>query len=258
MYRAISPRTTWNDVNGEWMDMDEKVRKMKDTTKAMYGSDAYWGLQWNLNQFYNFLYPEYMSNWMNTFEEMYKAGGWLPIGNPGLEYYRVMIGAPCVPMIVSAYQHGVRDFDIKKLSEAIYHQQTANPEEYPGGGRVGNESYPDYIKRGYVPLYKDLYAFDSLNYQSYVSNTMEYAYQDYCAAQFFKALGEPGRYEQFIKRSENWRNTFDRQTGFTRPRNLDGTWYQPFDPHRAPAIARAAPGSLPGTFRKTSKGWWKR
>ncbi|MEQ7009708.1 glycoside hydrolase domain-containing protein [Actinopolymorpha sp. B17G11] len=33
-----------------------------------------------------------------------------------------------------------------------------------------------------------------------------------------------------LERSRNWRNLFDRETGFIRPRNADGSWRDPFDP----------------------------
>ncbi|MEQ7009709.1 glycoside hydrolase domain-containing protein [Actinopolymorpha sp. B17G11] len=36
--------------------------------------------------------------------------------------------------------------------------------------------------------------------------------------------------DYLMKRSGNWRNLFDRETGFIRPRNADGTWLEPFDP----------------------------
>ncbi len=230
MYRALSPRNTWSDVNGKWIDMDEKVQRTSPS-KPMYGSDGYWGWQWNLVQFYNLIAPEISSNWINTYLEMYDKGGWLPIGNPGMEYFRVMVGQPEIPLIVSAYQQGIRDFDVDKMFEALYHQQTALMQDYPGGGQVGNESYNYYLDRGYVPLNKD--------YQSYVSNTMEYAYQDWCFAQYAKAMGKEDVYSEFMDRSENWRNIFDPTTGFVRPRNLDGSWYKDFSPFRSPGFCES-------------------
>ena len=101
-----------------------------------------------------------------------------------------MIGNPALPLIVSGYQHGIRDFDSQLMYQALIHQQTATMINYPGGGQVGNESYPDYITKGYVPLYDDAWDWNSPHYQSYVSNTMEYSYQDYCAAQYFDALNK--------------------------------------------------------------------
>jgi putative alpha-1,2-mannosidase len=37
-------------------------------------------------------------------------------------------------------------------------------------------------------------------------------------------------YRYLMHRSENWKNLFDRATGFIRPRNADGQWHKPFDP----------------------------
>lgn len=244
-YRAVSPRTTWSDVNGKWVDMDEKVQQT-DPDRPIYGSDAFWGTHWNLVQFYNLIMPEYASNWINTFMELYDKGGWLPRGNPGMEYVTVMPGEAAIPLMVSAYQHGIRDYDTHKMMEAIYHQQTSMPETYPGGGRVGNESYNHYLEKGYVPL-------NNKN-QSYVSNTMEYAYQDWCVAQLAKSMGLDTIYKSFMKRSENWRNVFDVETGFVRPRNEDGSWYKDFSPFHSPGFCESnswqytwyVPQNLPG------------
>lgn len=108
-------------------------------------------MHWTLGPFYNLLYPEYMSNWIYTYEQFYRRGGWLPNGNPGMKYFRVMIGNPALPLIVSGYQPWNRDFDSQLMYRALIHQQTATMINYPGGGQVGNESYPDYITKGYVP-----------------------------------------------------------------------------------------------------------
>ena len=229
-YRALSPRNTWSDVNGKWVDMNENIQQT-DPSKPIYGSDGFWGWHWNLVQLYNLVMPEYSSNWINTFLEMYDKGGWLPIGNPGMEYFRVMIGQPAIPLIVSAYQHGIRDFDVEKMYQAMLHQQTSMMEKYSGGGEVGNESYNYYLDKGFVPLNKFK--------QSYVSNTMEYAYQDWCFAQFAKALNKTDTYNVFQKRSENWRNIFDKSTGFVRPKNIDGSWLKDFDPYHSPGFCES-------------------
>ena len=89
-------------------------------------------MHWTLGPFYNLLYPEYMSNWIYTYEQFYRRGGWLPNGNPGMKYFRVMIGNPALPLIVSGYQHGIRDFDSQLMYQALIHQQTATMINYPG------------------------------------------------------------------------------------------------------------------------------
>jgi predicted alpha-1,2-mannosidase len=59
---------------------------------------------------------------------------------------------------------------------------------------------------------------------------MEYAYNDWCVAQFAKALGKTADYDLFIKRAMNYKNVIDLATGFARPKNDQGKWLSPFDP----------------------------
>jgi predicted alpha-1,2-mannosidase len=42
--------------------------------------------------------------------------------------------------------------------------------------------------------------------------------------------------EQFQQRSRSWRNVFDAETGFARPRKANGEWITPFDPYRTPGF----------------------
>ena len=64
---------------------------------------------------------------------------------------------------------------------------------------------------------------------SSVSKTLEYAYDDWAIAQAAKKLGKTAIYNEFIKRSENWRNVYDKQSGFMRPRMSDGKFREKFD-----------------------------
>jgi hypothetical protein len=62
-----------------------------------------------------------------------------------------------------------------------------------------------------------------------VSKTLEYAYDDWCIAQMAQILNKKEDYEYFMKRSQNWKNIFDWETGFMRPKK-NGGWDKPFDP----------------------------
>jgi predicted alpha-1,2-mannosidase len=68
------------------------------------------------------------------------------------------------------------------------------------------------------------------------SNTCEYAYDDWCVAQLALALGKRDLAATFLKRSQSWRNVFDPQSGFARPRSKDGRWQTPFDPFHTPGF----------------------
>lgn len=63
-----------------------------------------------------------------------------------------------------------------------------------------------------------------------VAKTLEYAWDDHALAEFAQMLGKSEDAALFRKRAANYRNVFDRSTGFMRGRTADGKWIAPFDP----------------------------
>jgi predicted alpha-1,2-mannosidase len=223
LYRSYVARTIWSDANGKYRDPCENIRELDDPDSPMYGCDAFWNTFWNLNQLWTLVNPDIANKWVKSLLQMYKDGGWLSKGPAGIEYSSIMVASHAIPLIVSAYQKGIRNFDIETAWEAIIHQQTVPGQAYPCGGAVGNMLLEPYVKLGYVPT-------ESV----YVSNTLEYAYDDWCVSQFAIALGKTDDYKTFIKRSNNYQNMFDPETKFMRPRHEDGRWRKEFNPLENP------------------------
>lgn len=223
LYRSYCARTILSDVNGKYCDPCETIRTLDDPDSPMLGSDAFWNTFWNLNQLWTLVNPDIANKWVKSELEMYKYGGWLCRGPAGLEYSAIMVASHEIPLIVSAYEKGIRNFDVNLAYNAILHQQTVQGVRYPCGGFAGNEQLDTYIKSGYMPL-------DS----GHTSNTLEYAYDDWCVAQFAKALGKTEDYETFIKRAHNYQNIFDPETKYMRPKYLDGRWKEDFNPMSTP------------------------
>jgi predicted alpha-1,2-mannosidase len=219
LYRAYVGRTTWNDVNGKYVDMYEKVQQLPEGTPAIYGSDGFWITIWNLNQLWPLITPGVTSNWVKSFLEIYDRGGWLPKGPTGIEYSGIMVASHQIAFITGAYMKGIRDFDTDKAWEAVHKLQTVPGYPHKGGGIVGNRNLEEYMKFGYVP-------------EEYgpVSNTMEYAYDDWTVGQFAKALGKEKEYKIFTKRAFNYENVFDPSVGYVRRKYENGDWYKDFDP----------------------------
>jgi predicted alpha-1,2-mannosidase len=71
---------------------------------------------------------------------------------------------------------------------------------------------------------------DSFEKRQAVALTLEHSYDDWCLAQLAKALGKNDDYEYFLKRSKNYRNVFNPETGFFAPKMANGKWVKPFDP----------------------------
>ncbi len=62
------------------------------------------------------------------------------------------------------------------------------------------------------------------------AKTLEYAWDDHAMAEFAEMLGHREDARLFRTRAANYRNVFDRKTGFMRGRTADGAWIAPFDP----------------------------
>jgi predicted alpha-1,2-mannosidase len=214
-------RNMWSDVNGEWMAADETKHKFTNPNHLALGCDAFWNTFWNLNQFWNLVTPEWSSRWVNSQLAMYDVNGWLAKGPAGMEYIPVMVAEHEIPLMVSAYQMGIRDFDKEKAFEAMKKMQTT-PAGPVAGGFAGNRDLVSYMKYKYVP--HDIGRF---------SNTLEYSYDDWSLSQFAKALGKDADYKLFAERGEWWRNAFNPKNGFAQLRDSTGKFAEDFDPFQS-------------------------
>ncbi len=218
MYRALVSRNTFSDVDGRWVDATERVQQLTEPGAVALGCDAFWNTFWNLNQFWNLVVPEWSSKWVNSELAMYDANGWLAKGPAGMEYIPVMVAEHEIPLIVSAYQMGIRDFDAEKAFAAVYKMQTTKGEAV-GHGFAGNRDLEAYLTYHYVPYNKGRF-----------SNTLEYSFDDFAVSQLAGALGKTEAYAEFSDRAGWWKNAIDPGTGFARLRHSDGSWYPDFDP----------------------------
>ncbi|ATP56944.1 hypothetical protein CPT03_10855 [Pedobacter ginsengisoli] len=223
MYRALASRNTWSDTDGRWVDATQKIQQLKDPKALALGCDAFWNTFWNLNQFWNLVTPEWSSKWVKSQLAMYDANGWLAKGPAGMNYVPVMVAEHEIPLIVGAYQMGIRDFDSEKAFNAVYKMQTT-PAQKVGLGFAGNRDLVTYLKHKYVP-------YDEGRF----SNTLEYSYDDWTVSQFAKALGKKDAANEFALRSNYWKNVIDKETGYARLRKSDGSWFPDFDPFKSGA-----------------------
>jgi predicted alpha-1,2-mannosidase len=222
MYRSICSRNTWSDVNGQWRGTDGKVQQLKNPDDVALGCDAFWNTFWNLNQMWNLITPEWSNRWVNSQLAMYDAYGWLAKGPAGMNYIPVMVAEHEMPMMVGAYQMGIRNFDASKLLEAAVKMQTT-PAQKIYTGFAGNRDLTEYMKHKYVPSDKGRF-----------SNSMEYAYDDWTVGQLAKSLGKTALYKRFNDRGSWWKNTIDKD-GYCHMKLSNGEWTPDFDPFRSGA-----------------------
>ncbi|WP_214070990.1 GH92 family glycosyl hydrolase [Mucilaginibacter sp. dw_454] len=182
-----------------------------------FAGTGFWDTFRALYPFLNLVYPSIDQQMQAGLVNDYKEGGWLPEwSSPG--YSDCMIGNNSASIVADAYLKGLRGYDINTLWEAVKHG--ANNEGPNATGRRGVEYYNTL---GYVPY--------DVKINENAARTLEYAYDDFAIYKLGKALGKPAsEIDIYKKRSQNFRNVYNKDIGLMQGRNKDGSWVKPFNP----------------------------
>ncbi|MDP9958512.1 GH92 family glycosyl hydrolase [Chryseobacterium lathyri] len=198
----------WSPYNGKILD------------GKMFAGTGFWDTFRALYPFLNLVYPsinvEMQEGLVNTFKE----GGFLPEwSSPG--YSDIMIGNNSASVVADAYIKGLRGYDVETLWQAVKHG--ANNEGPIDA--VGRRGVQYYNTLGYVPY--------DVKINENAARTLEYAYDDFAIYQLGKALGKPAsEIDIYKKRSYNYKNVFDPESGLMRGKNKDGKFQSPFNPFK--------------------------
>jgi predicted alpha-1,2-mannosidase len=136
-----------------------------------------------------------------------------------------MIGNHAFSLLADGWVKGIRSFDAQKAVNAMVHDANhQGPEHCRSIGRDGAEFYN---KLGYVP-YSPVKGEPSVHEAT--AKTLEFAYDDFCAAVLARAAGRQTEAQEFMRKAMNYTNVLDSKIGFVRGRKADGSWCEPFDP----------------------------
>ena len=239
LWHALLGRHVVSDADGHYMDMTADFPRIRqiplgDEGKPLYNHhnfDAWWGSHWSLDILWSMAYPEVMDDFCNTMIDMYRNGGLIPRGPSGGNYTYVMIGDPAASFFASAYNKGIRNYNAELAYEGLRKNAFVGGIRDHAGYEHGKTAHSGgmkyYEERGYVPDgRKDVEGMHTTG----ASMTLEYAYQDWCLAQMAKTMGKLQDYEFFMKRSKNYRNLWNPESGYMQPRGEDGNWLPCFDP----------------------------
>lgn len=210
MYHAFINPTTFMDVDGSYRGLDQNVHKAEKFTN--YTTFSLWDTYRALHPFFNLIQPKRNADMVQSMLAHYDQSvhKMLPVWSHYANENWCMIGYHSVSVIADAVIKGNAGFDANKALDACV--MTARHKGFDG--------IDAYMQMGYVP--------DDKNSSS-VSKTLEYAYDDWCIAQMAKKLNRMEIYEEFIKRSQNYKNVYDASIGFMRPKLSDGSFKKQFD-----------------------------
>lgn len=233
LFHALLGRGLASDVNGAYPENDGSVGQIPlgpdgKPLHNHYNTDAIWGGYWNLTQLWALAWPEYFSDWISSQLLVYKDAGWLGDGIACSRYVSG-VGTNMVGLaIASAYNCGIRDFDVETAYAAALKNEVCGEGRIEGAGKMDVAAF---VERGYSPYVPDLRPSTTPEGSNFsVSHTLEYSFSSYAVAQMAKALGKDDDYSKLSKLSEGWKLVFDPETKLMRPRTPDGEFIKDFDP----------------------------
>ncbi|MDD4969089.1 MAG: GH92 family glycosyl hydrolase [Paludibacter sp.] len=233
LYHSFIQPNTFSDSNGEYMTADFNTRKLKGDSETQYTTFSLWDTYRAAHPLYTLLQPERTTDFVNTLIRHYESCGYLPIWQLWGQDNFCMIGNHSIPVIVDAVLKGLPGIDIHKAYSAVRSSATVSHINSP---------YEVWNKYGFMP--------ENIQSQS-VSITLEMAFDDWCVAQLAKKLNEKSDYDYFFKRSQFYRNLYNKQTGFFQSKDDKGNWIQPFNP-----LKYGANGGNPFTEGNAWQYYW--
>ncbi|TFB31883.1 GH92 family glycosyl hydrolase [Pedobacter alluvionis] len=230
LYHAQQHPRLFNDVDGGYPQFAGSYIKKTQTKGNYYDDFSMWDIYRAQLPLIELLKPDLTNDFANSLVLKGQQGGWLPIFPCWNNYTAAMIGDHVTAFLASAYNKGIRGFDVKeayRLMRQNAFQMPDSADYLNGKGRRGINSY---LKYGYIPMEDSIP--DAFHKREQVSRTLEYAYDDYALATVAKDLGKTADYKQLMERASNYKNVFDQQVGMARGRFANGSWYKPFYPDR--------------------------
>lgn len=183
----------------------------------MFTDNGFWDTFRAVFPFLTILHREMNSHIMQGLVNTCEESGWLPEwASPG--HRQAMIGSNSASIIADSWIKGIRGYNINTLYKAIL-KNTENEGPVQSVGRAGATFYNEL---GYVPC--------DVKINESAARTLEYAYDDFTIWQLATALERPAdEIDKFRKRAHNYKNLFDKTTGFMRGKNYNGAWQSPFN-----------------------------
>lgn len=197
LYRTMLEPRIHTDVDGRYVGGDFKVHQSdeKFVKRTLFSGWDVFRSQMPLQTIIN---PSVVNDVICSLMEQARTSGRQYFERWELfnSYTGCMLGNPALSVLADAYAKGIRNYDV----EEAYRYAVNSSAEF-GNGELG------YTVSG-----------------TSISHTLEYAYFDWCIAQLAKALGKSEDIETYMLKSQAWRNLFDDEKGWFRPRRADGEW----------------------------------
>lgn len=209
LYHAmLMPRDRTGDVKG-----------YPDNAPLWDDEYAVWDTWRTMFPLMEFVDPEMVRGNIESFIERYKKNHEVKDAFvAGIDMNEQQGGDNVDNVIADAYVKGLGGIDWEEAYKVVKHDADFERKAYGPEEKPGNEK-SIYREQGWIPA----------GIMS-CSKTLEFAYNDYCAAEMARGLDKMGDYARYLKRSTEWENLWnpnassDGFKGFIVPRTEDGSW----------------------------------
>ena len=212
LYHSLLAPTIFDDADGNYRGMDGEIHHLPFGAHN-YSTFSLWDTYRAVHPLFTLIQPERVTDLVNCLIRMSNES---PVGMPvwplQAKETECMSGYHSAVVIAEAVQKGFRGIDLAGAYAAMKRQATAS--DYQG--------LPLYRKYGYIPC--DLIAES-------IGKSMDYAYDDWAMSHVARAAGAEDEATVLLHRAQSYRNLYDIETGFIRPRLADGHWAEPFAPN---------------------------
>ena len=211
LYHTNLSPVIYEDVDGQYRGLDQNIHSSENFTN--YTIFSLWDTYRALHPLFNITQPKRNNDMIKSMLAHHDQSvhNLLPIWSHYANENWCMTGYHATSVIADAMAKNVGDFDRSHALKASVN--TATVRYFDGLG--------DYIDNKYV-------TDDNNDYS--VTKTLEYAYNDWCISQMAKHTGDTSVEDEFMNRSEYYKNVYDTKTGYMRPKLADGTFRKDFDP----------------------------
>lgn len=234
LYHALLGRGIASDANGNYPRHNGTIGQLPtdadgNPIRHYFNTDGVWGAFWNLSQLWALVYPDHFMDYIQANIDFAKETGWMHDGMAGGVHTNGVQTNFFGLMIASAYNCGLPFENVEEAWQAAYKNETGYNGRPFGSGKYDLRFF---VNNGYIPD-RDTILSNGWIFNFGGSHTLEYCFSSYAVAQMAESLGKKSAYEQLIKQALNWKNLFDPETKYIRPKKEDGTFIDNFDPMQA-------------------------
>jgi predicted alpha-1,2-mannosidase len=192
-HTQIDPRA-FSDTDGKYIGADNKIHTTDTFTyRTIFSGWDVFRSQFPLQTIIN---PVLVNDEINSLIQMAELSEkeYFPRWEFLNSYTGCMLGNPAVSVVVDAYEKGIRNYDVAKAFE--YCKNSVDT--------FGNTTL------GFTP--------------NSMSETLEYAYTDWCVGRFAASLGKTDLATEYKQRSMAYKNIWDKDVNWFHAKDENGDW----------------------------------